>query len=219
MADERLGQGQGQQSDGLGQAEEERRRRRRLRREWDDLDFAVQRSRRYHEKFYGFYGTARDLIKVATAISGSGLFFLLLADVKLIPEVLAGFVAVWAVIDYLLAPDKKAEKHYELREQFTDLAIKIQKTPRSEEALRQLIAERLELEKTEPPCKRLVDLQARNEECRARDFPPEDLVPLGRLQRSVLGYVATFGMKRLEDWKIQRQRQTATAQQQKQAAT
>jgi hypothetical protein len=197
--------GQNPQSDGLGQAQaaEERERL-----NWDfyDLDFSVRKSRRYHEKLSAFYGLWRDWVKIVTIVSGSGLFFLLMAQAKGVAEILAGFVAVWAALDYIVSPDKKAEQHHELCQQFIDLAIKFERAPRTQETYRELAAERLELEKAEPPCKRLIDLQARNEECRARDYPPEDLVPLSMSQRW-FGYFVTFGMKRLEEWKADRQRQ------------
>lgn len=170
-----------------------------------DLDFSVHKSRRYHDKLRAFYGVWRDAVKIVTIISGSGLWFLLFAGAPHLAEWLAAFVAVWAVIDYMVAPDRKADQHRRLWEQFTELAAKIERSPRTQDAYSQLAAERLELEKDEPPCKRLVDLQARNDECRARDFPPEDLAPLSGAQR-IFGYFATFGMERIEEWKAKRQR-------------
>ena len=179
--------------------------------EWDfyDLDFSIQRSRRYHEKLSAFYGVWRDWIKIISVVAGSGIFVILLvAKASWFAEVVAGFVALWAILDYVIEPAKKAEKHCELGEQFTDLAILIARSERSPEALGDLKARRLEIEKLEPPCKRLIDLQARNDECRARGFPPEDLAPLSWAQRS-FGYFVTFGLRRLEDWKADRQRQVS----------
>jgi hypothetical protein len=188
--------------DGLGQAEAAEET---LKGDFYDLDFSAQKSRRYHEKLSTFYGVWRDAVKIVTVISGSGLWFLLFAGAQHFAEWLAAFIAVWAALDYLISPDKKAEKHSDLREEFTDLAKKIALAPRTDEAYRNLLAERLDLEKLEPGCKRLIDLQARNEECRARGFPPEDLVPLSRAQR-LFGYVFTFGMPRLavcgKTWKL-----------------
>jgi len=192
---------------GLGQAAPAEERLK-----WDiyDLDFSVRKSRRYHERLCGFYGVWRDWVKIVTVVAGSGLFFLVFAGAKSAAEILAGFVALWAAVDYMVAPDKKAEKHRDLCERFIELAKQIETMPQTEKAYRQLAAERLELEKAEPPCKRLIDLQARNDECRSRDYPPEDIVPLSSMQR-VFGYFATFDMKRLEEWKAGRQRQVRTA--------
>lgn len=153
-----------------------------------------------------FYGVWRDWIKIVSVVAGSGVFLLLLASATHFAEVFAGFVALWAILDYIIQPDKKAEKHCDLGERFSDLAIKLARSAKTQEEYNELLATRLEIEKLEPPCKRLIDLQARNEECRARDYPPEDIVPLSGWQRA-LGYFATFGMKRLEDWKAARQRE------------
>lgn len=200
--------GQGDHQDnGLGSAKAAEEK---LKLDIYDLDFSVRKSRRYHEKMRAFYGAWRDWVKIVTVLTSSGLFFLLLADAERVATLLAAFVAAWAVLDFILTPDKKAEQHRDLCERFIDLASKITKMPRTEEAYRALAAERLEIEKAEPPCKRLVDIQARNDECRARDFPPEDIVPLSRTQR-FLGYFITFGMPRLEQWKAERQRQEKAA--------
>jgi hypothetical protein len=195
--------GREEQNDGLGQAEAAQEGLK-----WDfyDLDFSVQKSRRYHEKLAAFYGVWRDWIKIVSVIAGSGVFLLLLASATRFAEVFAAFVALWAILDYVIKPAEKADDHSELGQKFTDLAIRIAKSPRTPEAVGELSATRMEIEKCEPPCKRLVDLQARNDECRARDFPPEDIIPLSRWQRW-FGYFATFGMPRIEAWKADRQRQ------------
>lgn len=178
--------------------------------EFYDLDFSVHRSRRYHEKLCAFYGVWRDWLKIISVVAGSGVFILLLAQASKVAELIAAFVAAWAILDYVIEPAKTADKHCDLGQKFTDLAIEIARAPRTREALGSLLAKRLEIERSEPPCKRLVDLQARNEECRARGFPPEDIVPLSRAQR-YLGYFFTFGMSRLENWKAARQRQLSTS--------
>src|SRR5688572_24716946 len=94
-----------------------------------DLDFSVRKSRRYHEKFCAFYGWWRDAVKVVTVIAGSGLFLLLIGDWKHTAEWLAAFVALWAMLDYLATPDKKAEKHCELNKRFIELGIRVQNAP------------------------------------------------------------------------------------------
>lgn len=172
-----------------------------------DLDFGVHRSRRYHEKLVDFYGRWRDAIRIITAVSGSGAFVFVVADSPL-GKYLAGFVALWAVLDIIVAPDKKSELHKDLSRRFTQLASEIRTSERSQDALDGLCAKRLLIEEGEPPVKRLVDLEARNDECRARGFPPDDLVPLSRWQRR-LGRFFDFGMDRLERWKTDRQRAAA----------
>lgn len=165
-----------------------------------DLSFSVHKSRRYHEKLNAFYGSWRDLAKIVTVIAGSGAFLVLLAGHEGWGQLIVAFVALWAVLDIVLIPDKKAELHKELRQGFTRLAGELETAPRTAESYGNLVAKRLQLEEEEPPCKRLVDLQARNDECRARGFPSDDLVPLSEWQR-YLGYLHTFGLARVEKWK------------------
>ena len=102
-----MGQGP-RENDGLGstQAAEEVD----LQDRFYDLDFSVRKSRRYHERLCAFYGGWRDWVKIITIFAGSGLFLLVLGDKKHAAEFLAAFVALWAVVDYLVAPDKKAER-------------------------------------------------------------------------------------------------------------
>jgi hypothetical protein len=170
--------------------------------EFYDLEFAVQRSRRYHEKLSAFYLAWRDRMRMVTAIAGSGAFILVVADSKW-GVALSGFVALWAVLDIIVAPDKKAELHGDLCKKFVELARRM--ATASPDELGALSASRLLIEENEPPCKRLVDLEARNDECRARGFPPDELVPLSLWQRK-LGRYFDFGLERLEQWKADRQR-------------
>jgi hypothetical protein len=173
-----------------------------------DLDLAVQRSRRYHEKLAEFYARWRDRIRVVTAIAASGAFLVVVADIKIIEELVTAFVALWAVLDIIMAPDKKSERHAVLQKRFTELAGRIAQASRDKHSLGELIAARLIIEEGEPPCKRLVDLEARNDELRARGYPPDELVPLSQWQRR-LGRYFDFDLPRLEEWKAARQRSSA----------
>lgn len=170
-----------------------------------DLDFSVHRSRRYHEKMSAFYSAWRDRMRMVTAIAGSGAFILVVSD-SAWGAVLSGFVALWAVLDIIVAPDKKAELHSDLCKKFVELARRV--ATASPDELGDLSASRLLIEENEPPCKRLVDLEARNDECRARGFPPNEIVPLSAWQRR-LGRYFDFGLERLEQWKADRQRAVA----------
>jgi hypothetical protein len=114
-------------------------------------------------------------------------------------EWLTGFVGLWAILDIVIRPDKMHDLHSELRVRFIGLAIRLQQTQRTKASLAELTAQRLEIEHDEPACKRLVDLEARNEEIRARGWSLDQIVPLSAAQRE-LGYYVTFGMPRLENW-------------------
>lgn len=200
--------GQIPQSHGLGQAAPSKEG---LASEFYDLDFSVHRSRRYHEKLARFYASWRDRFRIVTAFAGSGAFLLIAKDFQVAAEFVTAFVALWAIIDIIVGPDKKHDLHNELCKRFTGLAAKIQQATNTEEAIRELKAERLLIEENEPPCKRFVDFEARNDECRARGFPADDFVPLRGWQRELGYYGFQFGMGRIEDWKASRERAAATS--------
>lgn len=172
---------------------------------WNDLGFAVHRTRRYHEMMTAFYARWRDSMKIVTVIAGSGAFFLIFSGAEAVAGAISAFIAMWAVLDIITAPDQKAKLHADLCRSFLALAAKIEAGPVTPGRYAELSAARLELERDEPPCRRLVDLRARNDECRARGFPPGDLVPLSWWQYR-LGYFADFGLRRLEAWKAAQHR-------------
>jgi hypothetical protein len=202
---------QGGTDHGLGQAESAgQAAQERLETDIFHLDFSVRKSRRYHEKLCAFYGGWRDWGKIITVVASSGAAVLVFSGTKYLAELFVSIAGLWAVIDLLATPDKMAQQHCGLRDRFTELATKIELMPHTREDYRKLAAERLQIERDEPPCKRLVDIQARNEEMRSRDYPPEDLAPVNGVQRKV-GYFFPIGMGRLERWQSERQRQVRAA--------
>lgn len=187
-------------NDGLGQAEPEADEEvTDLDWEFEHLSFAVQKSRRYHEHMCAFFGMWRDRMRVVTAVAGSGAFLLVTAEVKGWAEAISAFVALWAVLDIIVSPDKKAEQHRKLCERFVRLAEELATVDKTQQKLDECTRDRLRIERDEPPVKRLVDLQARNDECRARSYPADRELPLSKWQRW-FGAYATFGLDRLERW-------------------
>jgi hypothetical protein len=193
-----------QSDDGLGQSGTSTTEEA-LKYKFDSLSFAVQKSRRYHEMLSSFYSVWRDRMKIITAAAGSGAFLIVTAKHQHAAEIVSAFIALWATLDIIISPDKKADRSRDLCERFTELASRIEEAACTEAEYRRLAAARLTIERGEMPVKRLVDLQARNDECRVRGYPPDEQVPLSKWQRR-LGYYFTFGMPRLEEWKANRQR-------------
>lgn len=170
--------------------------------EYYDVSFAVSKSRRYHAKMFEFYEWAHNLARVATALTGTASFFVLLAtDVGGVrtAKYLTSIVAIAATLDSIFRYQKKARQHEKLTRKFTELAQKIAIWEATPANLKKATTDRLKIEATERPVRRLVDLQAQNEEARARGVPDNYLVPLSRWQRT-FGFVFTFGMSRLERW-------------------
>ncbi|WP_152535354.1 hypothetical protein [Bradyrhizobium sp. Ai1a-2] len=167
-----------------------------------DVSFAVERCRRYHAKMQAFYDWCYNLTRAATALTGTASFFVLLAQGTEIAKYLTAIVATAAALDSVFRFNRKARAHEALTRRFTDLSSKIAAWEPIPANLKKARAERLRIEKDEPPVRRLIDLQAQNEEARSRDLSSEHMVPLTWAQRS-FGYVFTFGMQRLEDWQAQ----------------
>jgi hypothetical protein len=169
------------------------------------LSFGIQKSRRYHERLCAFYQGWRDAMKIVAVISGSGAFFLIFSGQEHVAGIISAFVAMWAILDIIAGPDKKSDIHGELAKRFTMLGARLAAAKPDIETYNAILAERYSIEADEPPCKRIIDIISRNDECRARDYSADQIAPISTAQR-YLGYFFTFGMGRLERWKEQQQR-------------
>lgn len=158
-----------------------------------------------------FYRSCHHFVVASSALTGTSAFVALLSDQPSIAQWLTGVVACAATLDLVFAFSERADKQEHLRRSFTELAARIVEWEPTPENLARARAERLRIEAEDSNERRLVDLQADNEEARARGVGPEDLIPLSRAQ-CWFGYVATFDMKRLEDWHNRRmvERQAGT---------
>jgi hypothetical protein len=170
---------------------------------WDDdgyydVSFVVNRSRRYHAKMRAFYQSCHDYTTAATAISGTSGFIAVLANSSHLAAWLTAIVAIASTLDLVFGFDKKAAVHDVLCRRFTELASQIVEWNATPENLTKARERRLKIEADEPTERRIIDLIAQNEECRARGVELEKLLRISRLQR-MLGYVFTFGLKRIED--------------------
>jgi hypothetical protein len=170
---------------------------------WNDdgyyeVSFAINKSRRYHAKMRAFYQSCHDYTTAATAISGTSGFIAVLAQSARLAAWLTAIVAIASTLDLVFGFDKKAAMYDGLCRRFTELASQIERWPATPDNLTRARERRLEIELDEPTERRLIDLIAQNEECRARGVAPDKLVRISRLQR-MFGYVFTFGLKRIED--------------------
>ena len=172
---------------------------------WDDdpyyvVSIGVHKSRRYHMKMCAFYQSMNDFVLGANAILGASAFMALLGGKNtLLAQILIGIVAALSATDNVLGFGKKSKLHADLGRQFTDLAANMALWDADKQNYRKACAERIKIEKDEPPIRRLVDLEARNDELRCRGYSDKDMVPLNWFQRT-FGRLWTFGMPRLERW-------------------
>jgi hypothetical protein len=163
-----------------------------------DVSFAINKSRRYHAKMRAFYQSCHDYTTAATAISGASGFIAVLAQSSRLAAGLTAIVAIASTLDLVFGFDKKAAIYDGLCRRFTELASQIEGWRPTPENLTKARERRLQIEADEPTERRIVDLMAQNEECRARGVSSDELLRISRLQR-MFGYVFTFGLKRIED--------------------
>ncbi|MBB4259962.1 hypothetical protein [Bradyrhizobium sp. CIR3A] len=185
---------------------------------YHDLSFSVEKCRRYHALMQAHYDRCYNLIRVATALTGTSGFFSLVAGGTETAKVLTGIVAAAATFDQVFRFNRKARSHEALARRFTDLSSKIAGWEPTPANLKKARAERIRIERDEPPVKRLIDLLAQNEEVRARGISDEYCVPLSKWQRR-FGYVWTFGMLRLERWETEQRKFKSTTSQEPAAST
>ena len=155
-----------------------------------NLLFDVRRSVRYHDRRQRFYQKVQNfaifivlLFSMATvATFGAEVGQELPVWVKLLPAVLT---AVLMGLTLVYRIDEKAWLHADLKRRFIELEQHLEQ--RHATCNGQLIAEvtnkRLEIEVTEPPVLRVLDVLCHNELMRAMGYPRERLVPVGFWQR------------------------------------
>jgi hypothetical protein len=147
--------------------------------------------------FQGF----NDFVLAVNAVAGASAFIALLGGKStLLAQVLIGMVAAFSAVDNVLGFSKKSKRHFDLCRRFSELAASIEEWDATETNLKKAKARRIRIEEDEPPTKRLIDIVSRNEELRARGYPPSDYAPITRLQ-ATFGYFVTFGMRKLDRWR------------------
>jgi hypothetical protein len=146
-----------------------------------------------------FYRSCHHFVLASTALTATSAFVAMFSGAPSIAQWLTAVVALASTLDLVFSFSERANQHDQLRRRFTELAARIATWAPIEENLALAHAERLRIEMDEVAERRLVDIQAENDEARARGVDPKNLAPLSLPQRW-FGYVATFGMSRLEEW-------------------
>lgn len=146
------------------------------------LLFGVRRSIRYHSRREAFYESVDRWTSflllllgsgsVALAIQGSGSWMILVGS----------FVALLSGLKLVFAFGRKASRHAQFVRDFTRLEQQLCKDD-SEETVSAVTHERLALEATEPPVKRVLDVICHNELLRAMgNEDPKERVQLNWFQ-------------------------------------
>ncbi len=129
----------------------------------DKLDFAIEKSMRYHQRRRGFYDVINRFSMFAVVICGSAAFARLFDSA----EFFAAAATVIAAINLVWAPSHRARDHEILFRRFSNLAVKVRTEPASASTYDEWVKERIEIETDEPPIYIALEADCDNEVRRA----------------------------------------------------
>lgn len=140
--------------------------------QWDALSFSVQRSVRYHERRRNFYETWSMLTSGASLLFGSAAIATVLKGHENWVVFFSLLVAVLSTVDLVIGTTKMAHSHSDLGKRFIDLQKKMTLCSKpTADDYNSMCADRLDIEKDEPPIKRIVDVICHNELVYALGYP------------------------------------------------
>lgn len=133
-----------------------------MREELDGLNFAIEKSMRYHQRRRAHYERLHRLVMLLIIISGSAAF------ARYQPEFAGLGATVLGALDLVFGLGTKARDHHVLYRQFSDLARRARKIEGPAPAeLEELRNERLAIEVDEPPIFWALETDCYDEVCRA----------------------------------------------------
>ena len=138
--------------------------------------FGVRRSVRYHvhrRRFFEFLTTATTTISFFGA-TAAGITHANVTDPTWLPIFFAGIVALVNALSLSIGTSRLASIHSDLARRFVDLESRFDPTePLTDEEYKNRVKERLAIEATVPPTKRLLDVLCHFELMRAMGYPDE----------------------------------------------
>ena len=155
-----------------------------------DLDFAIEKSMRYHQRRRGFYDAWHKVMMFAVIAIAPVLALLLdqpLEVIVLIPAILAALDLVWA-------PSHRARDHELLFREFSALAIKIRSAAEPDPGQYMgWAAERIRIETGEPPIYIALEADCDNEVKRAWGLDRElvEIDPLSRFTMNLIRHASS----------------------------
>ena len=160
--------------------------------------FHIRRSIRYNsrrEAFFAMIEKVSSLILILSAmllvvlgaggVVGPQLYSSLVGIVSVLVAILSGVVLVYR-------PGVRALEHKQFVKEFTRLEQRLT-ADGSETNCGQVKHDYSELELTEPPVKKVVDVLSHNEVCRAQGEGPDEFVTIGRWQRFTAHFLSWAG--------------------------
>ncbi|EMK0351711.1 hypothetical protein V8J08_003984 [Citrobacter amalonaticus] len=173
-----------------------------LTRERESLLFDIRRSVRYHNRRRAFFDRLDQTTNVLSLVFGSAAIYGVLAqNYAALALISAAVVTIFSAINLVVGSSQRARAHFDFARKFFDLEQKMILAPEvSEECLRTITAERLSIEKDEPPVLRVLDSICYNEQILSMDYPKDQMVAVGFWQR-LLSPVMDFQASKLRQVK------------------
>ena len=148
----------------------------------EKIDFAVEKSMRYHQRRRGFYESFHNALMFLTIISGSAAF----ADMS---NYFGGMAAIFTAVNLVWGLSHRARDHEILFRRFSELAISIRTMPEeTKEAYDKLMEKRIEIETEEPPIYWALEADCDNEVRRAWDRTKK-MVPIDWWCRTTMNWL------------------------------
>lgn len=151
----------------------------------DDLGYRIELGARYHQRRRSFFDSLGTLLMVLSLFGASGAVAIVLSD-KGNEGLKVGVLVVLALaqaISLAVRPDQKAREHARIASNFVDVerALRAIAAP-TPEAVRAVTSRMLDVEREEPPTKRVLMAIVRNE-CSRRVGDP-NRIPITWWQRT-----------------------------------
>lgn len=149
------------------------------------LLFGVRRSIRYHNRRVRFFDRFNKVTTFLAALSGTATFGVALSSAS--PKLIITFallVTIFSVVDLVVGTAQSARRHDDLSKKFFELEKAIITAKNiTDDTLVQLSTRRLDIEATEPPPLKILDIICHNELMRAMGYDESCFVGLKWYQR------------------------------------
>ena len=149
-------------------------------RDWHDLQFAIRRSIRYHNRRRVHFDRLDKLTNMVSVVFGSAAVFGVLEhNYQALALTAAAVVTIVSAINLVMGSSMRARDHADFARRFVALEKEMVSAGAEESTLKQLTVKRLDIEADEPPVLRVLDCLCHNEEMRAQGYPAEQMAKIG----------------------------------------
>lgn len=153
------------------------------------LDYAVDRSIRYHGLREAFFDKTHRLIQVVSFVTTTTAVVALFGEEGMLGQVLAAIAALGQAFDMFFNLEQNSKEHRTLRARFQSLRGDMSLQPATHKAVRQWMKQRADIEAEEGPTRAVLNALAANAAMKARDVDHGQLLHIGPLQVMLAQFV------------------------------